>query len=183
MILRRRRCVEDVRHSRVMSCGSLPTPCRGRRVEEYHSPADPFQPKWTLPRTPPEVEERTECSSDMSGFSSERSGSVEVAVQTDEHRSDVHQRPKTPRRCLGILLLLATLAGLPQWTTKGRGEPLAFLPTLEVVQEVAASLQGGCQVNLTEMSKLQEALQECQLQGCPPCSWRTHFFEWTSAAV
>ncbi|CAL1127062.1 unnamed protein product [Cladocopium goreaui] len=132
---------------------------------EYHSPADPFQPKWTLPRTPPEVEERTECSSDMSGFSSERSGSVEVAVQTDEHRSDVHQRPKTPRRCLGILLLLATLAGLPQWTTKGRGEPLAFLPTLEVVQEVAASLQGGCQVNLTEMSKLQEALQECQLQG------------------
>mmetsp|Transcript_68771 Transcript_68771/g.108404 ORF Transcript_68771/g.108404 Transcript_68771/m.108404 type:complete len:182 (-) Transcript_68771:198-743(-) len=181
MILRRRRCFEDLRHSCVTSCGSLPTPCRGRRVEEYHSPADPFQPKWTLPRTPPEVEERTECSSDMSGFGSERSRSVEVAVQTD-FRSDVHQRPKTPMRCLGILLLLATLAGLPQWAIKA-SDPLAFLPTLEVVQEVAASLQSGCQVNLTEMARVQEALQECQLQGCPPCSWRTHLFEWTSAAV
>ena len=31
--------------------------CLHQFGQEYHSPADPFQPKWTLPRTP--IEDRT----------------------------------------------------------------------------------------------------------------------------
>eukprot|EP00913_Durusdinium_trenchii_P015939 g14978.t1 len=139
-----------------------PTPCRRARAEDFHSPSDPFEPKWTIPRTPV----RSPGQSRSPPVPPIQRASAEVATQTDPTEESSKPQLRSMRRSRGTSLLLQLIFLIP-------GLCLAWRETTASYVDEAAICPMCDNSSSVELLKIQAELERCHQEGCGPTwtSW------------